>query len=447
MRLIIAAIDFAELDRALFEPSPAEGAAFLAAEPDGETLRVRSFHVFAPNELEEDSFGGVVIKDDATVRELAAIKRAGLAAIEVHTHPGSGRRVGFSSYDEEQLPDFAQYVQNKLVGKPFGALVLAEAAYVGRSWSVARSEGPLELELVGELAALPQWLYESKDSESVDPSFDRQIRALGPKGQARLARLRVGVVGLGGTGSQTVQHLAHLGVRDFVLVDDDKVEASNLPRLAGGAWWDVLLHRSKASVARRTIRRLARRARVNATGALRNDASLSALRDVDVIIGCIDNDGARLVLAELAAAYLVPYLDLGVGIEGEAGTELSIGGRVSFYLPGGPCLACADDLDFAEAAEDLESEEVRKIRIDRGYARDRGVEPALMPLNTVIVGLGMIEILAFVTGVRPVAPFSRYDARMNKIVRSNVEIDENCPVCRPAYAAGARQQIERYVLV
>jgi hypothetical protein len=29
---------------------------------------------------------------------------------------------------------------------------------------------------------------------------------------------------------------------------------------------------------------------------------------------------------------------------------------LSFYVPSGPCLACADDLDFDEAAEDLESE-------------------------------------------------------------------------------------------
>jgi hypothetical protein len=56
-----------------------------------------------------------------------------------------------------------------------------------------------------------------------------------------------------------------------------------------------------------------------------------------VIIGCVDNDGARLVMSELAAANLVPYLDIGVGIEGEAPSE-SMGGRVSFCLPAVPVL-------------------------------------------------------------------------------------------------------------
>lgn len=351
----------------------------------------------------------------------------------------------FSAYDNEELPRFARYVQNKIPGKPFAALVLGEHGYATRAWSTDRHETPLELCLVGEFHALPTWQYDDEDDEmSIDSRFDRQLRALGPIAQARLQRLRIGIVGLGGTGSQVVQQLAHLGVRDFVLVEDDRAEASNLPRLAGATLWDVSLRRAKTAIARRTIRRLTRGASVATTGALQHPGSLNALRDVDVIIGCVDNDGARLVLSELAAAYLIPYLDLGVGIEGDRTQGQMIGGRISFQLPGGPCLACADELDFGEAAEDLESEAQRKDRIDRGYARDRRVEAALMPLNTVIVGLGMIELLAFATGVRSVIPFTRYDALAGKVTRSNVALNEDCPVCRPAYAMGARHQIDRY---
>jgi ThiF family len=232
-----------------------------------------------------------------------------------------------------------------------------------------------------------------------------------------------------------------------VLVEDDQVEESNLSRLAGAKWWDARLHRSKSSVARRTIRGLAPKAQVVAPGTLRRAASMSALRDVDVIIGCVDNDGARLILAETSAAYLIPYLDLGVGIEDSGDhSPVAIGGRIALYLPGGACLACADELDFEEAGEDLESEAAHALRVERGYARDRAVEPALMPLNTVIVGLGMIEFLAYFTGVRPVRPFYRYDALRGTVVETHVEVDEACPVCRPAYARGPRQRLERYFL-
>jgi hypothetical protein len=180
-----------------------------------------------------------------------------------------------------------------------------------------------------------------------------------------------------------------------------------------------------------------------ATGSLRRPASLRALSSADLVVGCVDNDGARLILSELAAAHLVPYLDIGVGIEGE-GDDRAMGGRVSFYLPGGACLACADEIDFAEAAEDLEAEVLRRIRIERGYARERAIEPALMPLNTVLVGVAMIELLAFATGFRRVTPFQRFDGLGSRLILQGVQPSEDCPVCLPAFAMGDRHGIERY---
>jgi molybdopterin-synthase adenylyltransferase len=447
MKLVVSAIDFASLQRALFVSAPAEGAAFLTVEPEDDLLRLRSYRVFTPEDIDGSAYGHIVINEDAQVRALAEVKRAKAAAVEVHTHPGSDSTVDFSHYDDEELPAFARYVQNKLVGQPFGALVLGEAGYAGRAWNVGRREETLELEIVGEYRALPVWARQNYRG-TVPERYDRQVRALGPAGQHRIANLRVAVVGLGGTGSQVAQQLAHLGVRDFVLIDDDRVEETNLPRLAGAKWWDARLRRPKVAVARRMIRGLAPRATIDLPGTLRSSGALHALQHVDAIIGCVDNDGARLILAESAASYLTPYLDLGVGIEesGGRGSAEAIGGRVAFYIPGGPCIACADELDFDEAAEDLEVEVSRAIRIERGYARDRTVEPALMPLNTAVVGVGMIEFLAYFTGMRAVRPFFRYDAERGELVHSHVYLNEDCPVCRPAYARGGRQRLERYVL-
>ncbi|MGH3119340.1 MAG: hypothetical protein ACRDQ2_19950, partial [Gaiellales bacterium] len=89
MDAVVAARDLARLTDQLFESAPAESAAFLAAEPAGEKLLVRSFYVFGPDELEDGGFGAATILEEAQGRELAALKRAGHALIEVHTHPGS----------------------------------------------------------------------------------------------------------------------------------------------------------------------------------------------------------------------------------------------------------------------------------------------------------------------------------------------------------------------
>jgi len=441
--LRIAATNLNDLHRRLLATAPAEGAAFLCTERSGDNLVVQGVRIFRPDEFDElDS--ALSIREEVQDQALAAVKRSGHGLIDVHTHPHSDQDVTFSAFDREQLPDFARYIRNKMPDRPYGAVVLGQRGYDGLIWHT-ETASPLRLHAVGEVDAGPAWAAQDPSAQTVDPRYDRQVRALGTAGQARLAQLRVGVVGLGGTGSILVQQLAHLGVRDFTLIDDDRVDRTNLPRLAGASWWDAVIHTRKSRVAERQIRRMGTRAAVTRLRGLRSTPALQALRDVDLILGCVDNDGARLILSELSTAHLVPYLDIGVSIA-RSSHGTTIGGRVSFALPGEACLACADDIDFTEAAQDLESEALHRIRIERGYADDRSVEPALMPLNATCVSLAVVEILAFATGFRKVQSFSRYDAAHNRIVPIRVARNPDCPICVPAFGMGDRQAIDRYSL-
>jgi molybdopterin/thiamine biosynthesis adenylyltransferase len=447
MVLRAPAVVLEELRALLLGHSPREAAAFLSAEPSGDELVLRDVRAFTAEEM-TDRGGELTLHEDVQARELARIKRAGHALVEVHTHPGAAGPVQFSSLDDVELGSFARYVSHKLPGRPFGALVLGQTGYAGRTWIAGAAED-LFVEPVGERAMTPMFVSRrTRPRASDDERYDRQIRGLGTRGQALVAGLRIGVVGVGGTGSVAVQQLAHLGVRSFVLVDDDRVEPTNLPRLTGASCLDAKLRRRKTAVARRLIRRVAgRRAglTVIATGDLRTLESLKALRGVDLIVGCVDNDGARIVMTELAAAHLVPYLDIGVGMENDSDGAAVMGGRVGFFLPGGPCLRCADEIDEAEAAEDLSPKALRELRVARGYAADRRIEPALMPLNSSVASLAMIEFLAFATGVRAVEPFSRYDALRGRITRLRVERDPDCTLCVAAHGMGDRQSVDRYL--
>src|SRR5439155_20523044 len=84
--------------------------------------------------------------------------------------------------------------------------------------------------------------------------YARQIPAVGKPCQHELRILRVGIVGLGGLGSLCALQLAYAGVRNFVLVDYDVVDASSLNRLVGAAPADIDV--PKTTVMEREIRRI-----------------------------------------------------------------------------------------------------------------------------------------------------------------------------------------------
>ncbi len=65
--------------------------------------------------------------------------------------------------------------------------------------------------------------------------LDRQS-FLGSHSERRLTEVTIGLVGLGGGNSHVAQQLAHVGIGNFVLVDEDRISLTNLNRLIGGTW-------------------------------------------------------------------------------------------------------------------------------------------------------------------------------------------------------------------
>lgn len=143
---------------------------------------------------------------------------------------------------------------------------------------------------------------------------------IGGTGQLRLRGASVLVIGAGGIGSPAIQYLAAAGIGRLVLVDDDRVDASNLQRqvLFGSA--DI--GRAKVDAAADAVRRINPHVAVE-SHALRIDAVSAGalLADADVALDGSDNFATRLAVADAALAARVPLVSAAVGrFEGQLAT-------------------------------------------------------------------------------------------------------------------------------
>jgi hypothetical protein len=167
--------------------------------------------------------------------------------------------------------------------------------------------------------------------------LDRQS-FLGSGSDAVLANAKIGIVGLGGGGSHVAQQLAHVGIGTFVIVDPDDIEDTNLNRLVGGTWADVTAKRPKVEIAERLIKGVRPNAKVAARKAEWQTVS-DDLKLCDVIIGGLDSVRAKAELDAFCRRFLIPYIDQGMDVHGEAGRHL-VAGQVVLSMPGKPCLQC-----------------------------------------------------------------------------------------------------------
>jgi molybdopterin-synthase adenylyltransferase len=411
----------------------------------------RELVIVEDSELRAGGHFGLSLNLETLVRVMNRSNELGCVLIEAHSHPFSRRNVDFSSLDVDGQAEMVSYLSDILPGRAYGAIVLGQAAIRGQLWLPAgRTAVPLHtVRVVGPTVQVlradgtPNTCLSGLPDVAVNDLYHRQALALGSAGHRKLEQTVVGIVGLGGLGSVVAQQLAYLGVRSLLLVDDDNVEPSNLNRLVGATQENV--GQPKAKVAARYIRSINSGADVTALQVnVRSVGALSRLSQCEVLFGCVDTDSARLILNELANAYLIPYIDCGVGIEVDAGKIKDAGGRVIVWVPGRPCLLCAKEIDTRIAAEELESTPQRDFRKQYGYVSGASIpEPAVISLNGLVASVAVTEFLALTTGVRDSRHYTFYDMLEQRVVPRVVHVDNGCVACCLT-GMGEKANLDRY---
>lgn len=186
-----------------------------------------------------------------------------------------------------------------------------------------------------------RWLQQGLPSElgNLDADFaERYSRHLllpeiGVAGQLRLAGARVALVGAGGLGAPVALYLAAAGVGRLRLIDDDRVERSNLQRQV--VHTDARIGVPKVESARSALTALNPTLSIEAVAQRIEASNVEALlRGHDVIVDGADNFPTR---------YLLSAASLRLGIPMVYGAVHRFSGQVSVFDPrraDSPCYRC-----------------------------------------------------------------------------------------------------------
>lgn len=359
----------------------------------------------------------VQLRPEFVAEAVQRARRNSESVIFVHTHPFGFNE--FSTIDDGGEAELSRFLRQRIPERPHVSLLLTPQKSLARELGTGQT---LRVVGVGEKIS---WGDLSSSGE-VTSLYDRQVRAFGSSGQQVLRSIRAGIVGLGGTGSVVLQELSHLGVRDFLLIDPDVVEETNLNRLVGADQGDV--GRAKVSVAEKWAKKINPDARVVAKqDSVLKESVARLLWDTDFVFCCTDSHGSRAVLNQLAYQYLVPTIDMGVVIASRPGGITNITGRTQMLAPGLACLVCGKLLDPEEIRRDMMTEFERKA--DPYFVGPPDPAPAVVSLNATIGSLAVTMFLGAVAGVPSEARLLNYNGMTGSVRPAVCSPHASCIVC------------------
>jgi len=424
---------FAQIKASLFKDLSKEYVCYLLCGHTmiGNTLRLLACYIVIPDETDyvRHSQVSVKIKQEFLVSILKECERLKLSLIDIHSHPFSVENVAFSSIDDADENEKAEWFKRYLPDCYFGSIVMGINSHQSRLY--LPSTQLIESSLLLRPIEIP--LKTGKTAKFFDSkTHDRQLRAFSKEGQQALANATFGIVGLGGLGAGLAIGLARLGAKHFKLVDFDRAETSNLNRVDGMTKIDAQLKTFKVDIVARNLLEINPEIKCQTIKKnITKHQDWRQLRDVDVIITATDNYLSRMLLNIVSQMYLIPQVSIGTKISTKEGTLDGGHGHIYTVLPGHnqPCLLCAEIINPVEVYYEMASHASRCQAVKSGYIENfEEPSPAVAHLNGVILNLALVEIHNLFCGFKPISKHLLY-SMLEQEVFTILESDRNCATC------------------
>jgi hypothetical protein len=376
-------------------------------------------------------------------------KDENLVYLAVHNHGGTDA-VSFSKTDM-QSHERGYPTLLGLTKLPVGALVMAEHAVAGDIWLPNGSRRPLtQTVIIGKSPAVLTPAPHQEGSATAHTRYSRQSLLYGDKGQHILAQAKVAIVGAGGVGMLLVQALSRLGVGHLVIIDPERVDPTNLPRLPettrldAMAWLDHdgrpsairklgrKLARHKVHVARRIARRANDAISVeDIVGDVADQKTAELITDCDFIFLAADTMLARDVVNQIAYQYFVPALQVGskVVIDSATGSVRDIFSVVRTLGIQRGCLRCNGLIDLRRLGEESVGDP-HQIRNQRYVDEPEVHAPSVITLNALGTGWAANAFMQYIVGLRELVTGFQI-LRTTPVVASHAQVILQEPAVSP----------------
>ncbi len=293
-------------------------------------------------------------------RAIDAALSTGCGIAFLHSHPSSGwQDMSEDDVRAERLlaPTILGATGLPLVGLTLGA---RDGTWSARFWE---KKGPgdyvrnwcISVRVIGQIIRVNFCDRVIPPAKHM-PTQARTVSVWGPEVQSNLARLKIGIVGLGSVGSIVAESLARIGFQRLVLIDYDTIKEHNLDRTLHATYQDVLARRSKVSVSRSAILASATAMPFTADAleySVCEEEGYRAALDCDVLFSCVDRPWARSTLNFIAYAHLIPVIDGGIrASRTKAGAWRGADWKAHTAGPERRCLHCLQQYDPGLVAVD-----------------------------------------------------------------------------------------------
>jgi molybdopterin/thiamine biosynthesis adenylyltransferase len=329
---------------------------------------------------------------------LEKAERQGLSIVKFHSHPADYRQ--FSKADDASDAALFAGIHGLLDNDVLHASVVMveDGSLFGRAiWPDGSMRTLGIIAVIGD--DLRFWHVRPAIANRPE-GVGRSTAAFGRQMMAELAQLTVAVIGASGTGSIVIEQLYRLGFGKVVLIDPESIDIKNLNRIVNARQRHAEAGAHKVDTAAEAIEGSGLGTQVEVyTVNIVDRRAVEAVAATDIVFGCVDSAEGRDVLNRICSYYLLPYVDVGVGIVPLADGRIDeINGVVHYLKPGGSSLLsrCAyrPEQVAADALRRQNPALYEELRREK-YIEGAGEEaPAVISVNMTMASLAANECLA-----------------------------------------------------